>query len=234
MTKLQLITCFPFFPLAQCPSLWLSYTVGSWLFLPWKSSKSVSSFIFLTILTRKYKLLMKVILQSLNSELEIPLLMFLGLIGEGLYFLPFFFLLNLPWGQKSPSILVFQHTHYGHLSLSFKIFANWCRTNIHIYIPPKDKYGLSWLCLHQLRFLDLLSVVGWESAHSAVGLVTHRKASSVAGIRNSGHLKVNTRLLSHHPYGSNQIPLSSTNSGMPQCATWSLSYESIWTAWAKR
>lgn len=55
----------------------------------------------------------------------------------------------------------------------------------------------------------------------------HRKLYSHGQNRNSGYLKVNARLLSHHPYGSNQIPLSSTNSSMPQYATWSLFHELV-------
>lgn len=51
-----------------------------------------------------------------------------------------------------------------------------------------------------------------------------RKPSSVAGIRSSRYVKVNTGLLSHYPDGGNQIPLFSTNAGMPQGATWSLCF----------
>lgn len=53
-------------------------------------------------------------------------------------------------------------------------------------------------CLHHLQFMDLLSIVGWDFSHSALVLMIHRKPCSVTGIRNSGHWKVNIRLLSHH------------------------------------
>lgn len=51
---------------------------------------------------------------------------------------------------------------------------------------------------HHPWFLDLLGMVGWLFSPTAFKVMMHRKPCSVTGIRNSGHLKVNTRLLYHH------------------------------------
>lgn len=105
--------------------------------------------------------------------------MFLDLDEEALIdFRSFFFLPNLSVGPEKPWHPVFQQVHYGHLFLSFQIFANWWSTKVHVYHTCYG-FGLSWVCLHHWQFLELLSITGLWFSLTALGLVMHRKPHSV-------------------------------------------------------